>query len=200
MGRACGRATALALIHLIRTTTFSQARRISASCTTATAQPASSRRTMLVLSAMKIILRAAVHCRWRRKRTSPDSHRCCAKVDRRRRNFVTAIIRSWTDFAVVSGARERRLEHRSHVIRRRRQTSIHGEASDRLDGPRATVRRALCGAVGRASPGYELLSVSSGSGGLSDKFGCGCRGAEATNPRTAREKAGPRSGACGWED
>ena len=64
------------------------------------------------------------------------------------RNIVTAIIRSWTSFAVVSGARERRLEHRSHVIRRRRQTSIHGKASDGLDGPCATIRRAVCAAVG----------------------------------------------------
>jgi hypothetical protein len=56
----------------------------------------------------------------------------------------------------------------------------------------------------RVSPGcelpYELPWVSSVSGGPSDRFRCGRRGARATNPRTAREKASPRSGACGWED
>ena len=51
-------------------------------------------------------------------------------------------------FAVVSGARERRLKHRRNVIRRRRQTSIHGKAGDGLDGPCATIRRAVCASVG----------------------------------------------------
>ena len=83
-GPACGRATASAPIHSIRTTTFSRARRICASCTIATARPASSRPTMPVLDATRIILRAAVRCRRRRKPTSPRSHRCCATMDRRR--------------------------------------------------------------------------------------------------------------------
>ena len=62
LGRACGRATASAPIPSIRTTTSWRARRIFASCTTATALPASSRPTTPVPGAMRITLRPAGHC------------------------------------------------------------------------------------------------------------------------------------------
>ena len=104
-------------------------------------------------------------------------------------------------FAVVSGARERRLNAQAQ-----RHPDDVGETSIRWQG-RRRIGRALrhnpkgCSRLCRCvSPGYELPSVSSVSGGPSDRFGCGCGGAEATNPRTAREKAGLRRGVCGWED
>ena len=78
--------------------------------------------------------------------------------------FVTAILRSWNTSPLFPVRANERLEHRSHVIRRRRQTSIHGKSSDRLDGPRAAVRRAVCGGVGARARGYEALSVSSAVG------------------------------------
>ena len=79
-----------------------------------------------------------------------------------------------------------------------RQTSIHGKAGGGLDGPCATVRRAVCAPVGAGAQAMSCLRSHRCLAGHADRFGCGCRGAEATNPRTAREKAGLRRGACGW--
>jgi len=67
------------------------------------------------------------------------------RIDGQRRHRDHPIL---DQFAVVSGARERRLNHRRNVIRRPWETSIHGKAGDGLDGPCATIRRAVCASVG----------------------------------------------------
>ena len=151
------------------------------------------------LDAMRTTLRPAVRCRPRREPMSPRSRRCCTTADRRR---ATSSPRSSAPGPVRRCFRcgERRFDGTAARHRMAWRNATDCNVGCRIGRALRHSPRACSRACRHVGPGYELPSVSSGSGGQSDRFGCGCGGAETTNPRTAREKAGLRRGVCGWED
>ena len=90
-------ATVSAPILTTRTTTSSPAPPICASCTTATAFPASSRPTMPVPRAGKTISRPAGRCLRRRAPICPVSRRSSAEVQPTTRCILAAVVQSWTE-------------------------------------------------------------------------------------------------------
>ena len=100
-------------------------------------------------------------------------------------NIITTIIRSWTSSLLFTMRANDSSSAGSalFVVGNKRQP-IARPATDWAGF--APQSEGLFAPLSAREPGYEPPSVSSGSGGPSDRFECGRRGAEATNPRTAR--------------
>jgi hypothetical protein len=98
-------------------------------------------------------------------------------------NIITAIVRSWTSSPLFPV----RANDASNVA-----AASSGDLGKRRSMPRRTTdwtglapqSEGLFAPCRHLSPGYELPSVLSMSGGPSDRFGWGRRGAEATNRPT----------------
>ena len=182
-----------------RTTTSSPARPICASCTTAMAFPASSRPTMPVPRARKTISQPAGRCLRRRAPISPVSRRSSAEVQTDDTVILAAVMKSWTEASLFPCAPDEPSERHAIVHRRRSRLSRRRTRRRRIG---RGSRRSPMGCSSPCRPESRRNELRS----VIHRAVEGCGGglcvvdsrAQEPNPRTAREKAGPRRGACGW--
>ena len=184
------RVTASAPILSIRTTTLSPVQRISASCTIATARPASSRPTMPDPRAGRITSRPAGRYRRRREPMSP-SRADRRRTSGRRRDVLAAIIRSWTEASLFPARSTTALSAARQVQSRRRRSSHRAARRRRIGQALAPQSEGLFVALSNRERRNESRPWFSGSWRALARFGVRSRVGKGTQPTDGKGKGRP---------